>query len=300
MDFRLLVFKNVADHLSFTKASKALFISQPAVTRHINELEKQYEKALFNRLGNKISLTEEGQLFLSYTNRILELYQELETSFQHFNNIFPKQIAMGASTTIAQYLLPTLFFNLRTNYPDTDFELLNDNSENIESLLLEKKISLGFTEGSPSHPSIHYETFVKDEIVLVTKANNTILNGAKGITIDQLIQLPLVMREEGSGTRKIIEQSLKANQINPINLKIDMILGSSESIKTYLLHSNSFAFLSIHSIVEELRSNKFRIIDIQNLDMQRLFYFATLHGIHTKAITTLKTFFKSEYKANVL
>lgn len=300
MDFRLLVFKNVADHLSFTKASKALFISQPAVTRHINELEKQYEKALFNRLGNKISLTEEGQLFLSYTNRILELYQELETSFQHFNNIFPKQIAMGASTTIAQYLLPTLFFNLRTNYPDTDFELLNDNSENIESLLLEKKISLGFTEGSPSHPSIHYETFVKDEIVLVTKANNTILNGAKGITMDQLIQLPLVMREEGSGTRKIIEQSLKANQINPINLKIDMILGSSESIKTYLLHSNSFAFLSIHSIAEELRSNKFRIIDIQNLDMQRLFYFATLHGIHTKAITTLKTFFKSEYKTNVL
>ncbi|HLW14315.1 MAG TPA: LysR family transcriptional regulator, partial [Flavobacteriaceae bacterium] len=95
MDFRLLVFKNVADHLSFTKASKALFISQPAVTRHINELEKQYEKALFNRLGNKISLTDEGELFLNYTNRILELYQELETNFQHFNKVFPKKIAMG-------------------------------------------------------------------------------------------------------------------------------------------------------------------------------------------------------------
>ncbi len=300
MDFRLLVFKNVADHLSFTKASKALYISQPAVTRHINELEKQYEKALFNRLGNKISLTEEGELFLNYTNRILELYQELETSFQHFNNIFPKQIAMGASTTIAQYLLPTLFFNLRTKYPDTDFELLNDNSENIETLLLDKKISLGFTEGSASHPSIHYETFVKDEIVLVTKANNATLTETKGITIEQLIHLPLVMREEGSGTRKIIEQSLKANQIHPIHLKIDMILGSSESIKTYLLHSNSFAFLSIHSIAEELRSNKFRIIDIQNLDIQRVFYFATLHGIHTKAITTLKSFFNSEYNSSTL
>jgi len=300
MDFRLLVFKNVADHLSFTKASKALFISQPAVTRHINELEKQYEKALFNRLGNKISLTDEGELFLNYTNRILELYQELETNFQHFNKVFPKKIAMGASTTIAQYLLPTLFFNLRTKYPDTDFELLNDNSENIETLLLDKKISLGFTEGSASHPSIHYETFVKDEIVLVTKANNATLTETKGITIEQLIHLPLVMREEGSGTRKIIEQSLKANQIHPIHLKIDMILGSSESIKTYLLHSNSFAFLSIHSIAKELHSNKFRIIDIQKLDMQRVFYFATLHGIHTKAITTLKSFFKSEYKTHVL
>lgn len=300
MDFRLLVFKNVADHLSFTKASKALFISQPAVTRHINELEKQYEKALFNRLGNKISLTEEGQLFLSYTNRILELYQELEASFQHFNNIFPKQIAMGASTTIAQYLLPTLFFKLRTNYPDTDFELLNDNSEKIETLLLDKRISLGFTEGSPSHPSIHYEAFVKDEIVLVTKANNPTFSETKAITIDHLMRLPLVMREEGSGTRKIIEQNLKENQINPINLKVDMILGSSESMKTYLLHSNSFAFLSIHSIAEELRSNKFRIIDIQNLDIQRVFYFATLHSIHSKAITTLKSFFKSKYKTNVL
>lgn len=300
MDFRLLVFKNVAEHLSFTKASKVLLVSQPAVTRHINELEKQYKKALFNRLGNKISLTEEGQLFLNYTNRILELYQELETNFQHFNNTFPKQIAMGASTTIAQYLLPTLFFRLKTKYPDTYFELLSNNSESIEALLLDKKISLGFTEDVPSHPSIHYETFVTDKIVLVTNAKNTTLSDANEITIDQLVHLPLVMREEGSGTRKIIEQNLKINQIDPRSLKIDITLGSSESIKTYLSHSNSFAFLSIHSITEELQSTKFRIIDIQNLHMQRVFYFVTLLDIQTKVITTLKSFFKSEYRTNTL
>lgn len=300
MDFRLLVFKNVADNLSFTKASKALYISQPAVTRHINELEKQYEKALFNRLGNKISLTDEGKLFLDYANKILALYQELEDSFQHFNNIFPKQVNMGASTTIAQYLLPILFYKLKANYPDTDFKLLNDNSENIEALLLDKKISLGFTEGSASHPSIHYETFVKDEIVLVTRANNPTLIETKEIPLDQLKTLPLVLREEGSGTRKIIEQSLKAKQIHPVDLQKDMVLGSSESIKTYLLHSNSFAFLSIHSIAEELRSNKFRIIDVQNLDIQRVFYFATLHGIHTKTVNKLRSFFKSEYTTSAL
>ena len=300
MDFRLLVFKNVADNLSFTKASKALYISQPAVTRHINELEKQYEKALFNRLGNKISLTDEGMLFLDYTNRILELYHELETSFQHFSNIFPERITMGASTTIAQYLLPTLLYKLKANYPDTKFELLSDNSENIESLLLDKKVSLGFTEGSATHPSIHYETFVKDEIVLVTKVNNTTLADTKTIQLNQLNSLPLVMREIGSGTRKIIEQSLEAHHIQPTDLKVDITLGSSESIKSYLLHSNSFAFLSIHSIAEELRSNKFRIVDVENLDMQRIFYFATLHGIHTKAVTTLKSSFKSEYKISAL
>lgn len=300
MDFRLSVFKNVADNLSFTKASKALYISQPAVTRHINELEKQYEKALFNRLGNKISLTDEGRLFLDYTNRILALYQELESSFQHFNNIFPKQINMGASTTIAQYLLPILFYKLKTTYPETHFKLLNDNSENIESLLLDKKISLGFTEGSATHPSIHYEDFVKDEIVLVTRANNPTLLEFKEISLKQLRTVPLALREEGSGTRKIIEQSLKVKDIHLVNLQKDMVLGSSESIKTYLLHSNSFAFLSIHSFAEELRSNKFRIIDVEGLDIQRIFYFATLHGIHTKAVNKLKSFFKSEYTTSSL
>lgn len=300
MDFRLLVFKNVADNLSFTKASKALFISQPAVTRHINELEKQYEKALFNRLGNKISLTEEGILFLNYTNRILELYQELETNFKDFSNILPKKIIMGASTTIAQYVLPTLFYKLKTTHLETSFELLSDNSENIETLLIDKKVTLGFTEGSATNPAIHYETFVKDEIVLVTKTNNPILSNVKEISLNQLQSLPLVMREEGSGTRKIIEQNLEAHQIYPTSLRNDLMLGSSESIKTYLLHSNSFAFLSIHSIAEELRTNRLRILDVENLDVKRIFYFATLHGIHTKTVATLKSFFKSEYKPSAV
>lgn len=300
MDFRLLVFQNVANKLSFTKAAKILHISQPAITRHINELEKQYEKALFNRLGNKISLTEEGELFLEYTNKILSLYQELESSFQDFNNVFPKHIYMGASTTIAQYLLPILFYKLKTKYPETTFELLNENSENIESLILEKKISLGFTEGSASHPSIHYETFVKDEVVLVTKAENQSLQNTKEISLAQLQNLPLVLREEGSGTRKIIEQNLNRNQLTIADLQIDMVLGSSESIKTYLLHSNSFAFLSIHSITEDLRNNKLRILEVEDLDIQRLFHFASLHGSHDKSLSTLKNFFKAAYSNNLL
>lgn len=300
MDFRLLVFKTVANNLSFTKASKILHISQPAITRHINELEKQYEKALFNRLGNKISLTQEGELFLDYTDKILNLYQELESSFQDFNNAFPKHIHLGASTTIAQYLLPILFYKLKTNYPDTSFELLNENSENIESLVLDKKISLGFTEGSANHPSIHYETFVQDEVVLVTKADNQTLLDTREISLEQLQNIPLVLREEGSGTRKIIEQNLKQVQISPRDLQIDMVLGSSESIKTYLLHSNSFAFLSIHSITEDLRSNKLRILDVEQLDIQRVFYFANLHGTHDKSLSILKNFFKTEYSKTAL
>jgi len=300
MDFRLLVFKNVANYLSFTKASKALNISQPAVTRHINELEKQYDKTLFNRLGNKISLTDEGVLLLDYTNKILDLYQELETSFQHFNNIPPEQITIGASTTIAQYLLPALLYKLKTNYPDTKFDLLSGNSEEIETLLLDKRISLGFIEGFASHPSIHYETFVKDEIVLVTKYNNTTLADTKTIQLNRINSLPLVMQEEGSSIKKITELSLESQHFRLADLKVDITLGGAESIKSYLLHSNSFAFLSIHSIAQELHCNKLRIVDVENLDIQRVLYFATLRGIHTKVVDTLKSFIKSEYEINAL
>src|SRR5699024_8042820 len=158
---------------------------------------KQDEKALFHRLGNKINLTEEGELFLEYTNKILVHYQELESNLQHYNKICRKQITIGESTTTAQYLLSQLLYKLKHNYSDTDFELLNANSEDIESLLIDKKLHLGFTEGSATNPSIHYETFVKDEIVLVTKSDNTTLANTDEINLNQLKSIPLVLREKG-------------------------------------------------------------------------------------------------------
>lgn len=179
MDFRLKVFKTVAEQLSFTKASKLLFVSQPAVTKHINELEKQYGKALFNRHGNSITITSEGEIFYDYTTKIIELYLKLEQEFIDSDQNLPKNISLAASTTIAQYILPSLLSKFKTIYPDTSITLINQNSERIEFLVLQKETDLGFSEGTTHNPKLHYNTFLKDEIVLTTRIENNHLKSGE-------------------------------------------------------------------------------------------------------------------------
>ena len=162
MDFRLRVFKTVAEQLSFTKASKLLFVSQPAVTKHINELEKQYGKALFNRHSNSITFTSEGEIFYDYTTKIIELYLKLEQEFIESNKYLPKEIILAVSTTIAQYILPVLLSKFKSIYPETSVILIDQNSEKIESLVLNKETDLGFSEGTTLNPKLHYHSFIRN------------------------------------------------------------------------------------------------------------------------------------------
>ena len=294
MEFRLKVFKTVAEQLSFTKASKLLFISQPAVTKHINELEKQYGKALFNRHGNSITLTSEGEVFYDYASKIIALYNKLEQEFVDGDNNLPKKISLAASTTIAQYILPSLLSKFKAVYPDISITLINQNSERIESLVLNKETDLGFSEGTTHNPKLHYDAFINDEIVLTTRIENKHIKTDE-VSVKELKNLPIVIRESGSGTLNIIENALKEKGLNFQNMNIQIQLGSTESIKNYLLASNSYAFLSIHSIAKELKNHSFKIVDIEELRIERTFQFVSLHGNYDKTAERLKNFFISHY-----
>ena len=128
-DFRLKVFKTVADRLSFTKAAAELLISQPAVTKQINELERLLGRPLFLRHGNRISLTDDGVRLLGYTNRILALYGELRDAFLDEQGMLAGEIHLGASTTLSQYVLPGLLARFRKQYPDIRVTLFSGNTE---------------------------------------------------------------------------------------------------------------------------------------------------------------------------
>ena len=172
-DFRLKVFKTVADRLSFTKAAAELLISQPAVTKQINELERLLGKPLFLRHGNRISLTDDGVRLLEYANRILALYGELRDAFVEEQGAFSGEIRLGASTTLSQYVLPGLLAKFRKLYPDVRVTLFNGNTEQIERQIADGKLDFGMIEGTASNPALHYELFMDDELVLVTSASNT-------------------------------------------------------------------------------------------------------------------------------
>jgi len=285
MDFRLKVFYTVANRLSFTKAATELFITQPAVSKHIQELEEKYKIKLFDRTGNKISLTEAGQILLIHTNKIFEIYRDVDFDMSSLINQQRGLLRIGASTTISQYIIPPLLARFHQKLKDIKVNLRNGNTEQIENALLNKEIEIGIVEGQSKNKSIKYTPFLKDELVLVCSSKNPLISKNE-IAKEDLLNMHFLMREHGSGTLEVIEYALKPFEINLSQLIIEMELGSTESIKSYLINSDCVAFISIHAIEKELKNQELVILDINNLIIERYFYIISLQG-KTDALSEL-------------
>jgi len=276
-DFRLNVFYAVASHLSFTKAANELFITQPAVTKNIKELETEYAIRLFERKGNKIILTTAVKILLTYTEQIRELYQRASFDLNLLNDKYSGQIKLGASTTIGQYILPPLLAKFYQSFPEIHISLLNDNTENIEAALEEHKITLGIVEGKTHHKQLKYIPFIEDEIVAVVH-NKSKLAGKESVDLKKLTTIPIVLRERGSGTLEVIEDALGKKDIKLNQLTIAMYLGSTESIKLFLSNIDCIGFVSVAAVAKEITNGEFKIINIKDLNIKRSFYFVHLQG----------------------
>lgn len=276
-DFRLKVFQSVAKNLSFTKASQELYVSQPAITKHIQELESAYQTRLFDRQGSKIYLTESGKLLLEHCERILEDYKRLEYEMHLLHDEYTGELKLGASTTVAQYVLPPLLGSFIRKFPQVNLSLLNGNSREIEVALQEHRIDLGLVEGVFRLPNLKYSPFLEDELVAVVHTKRR-LQIPEEITPEDLLNIPLVLRERGSGTLDVIERALLQHNIKLSSLRILMYLGSTESIKLFLENSDCLGIVSIRSICKELAAGIFRVIEIKGMPMLRNFSFVGLQG----------------------
>ncbi len=291
-DFRLKVFHTVAHKLSFTKAATELFISQPAVTKHIHEIEQQLGTALFKRNGNSIVLTSAGEILLQYSEKIFETYAALEAEMSQLNDVSGGNLRIGASTTIAQNILPRILALFKKAYPNISFSFVEGNTDSISLQVIAEKIDIALVEGNSHFPQLAYEPFAKDEIVLVTRSLSS-LSKQPEITPQELFEIPLVLREQGSGTLDVVFKALNQVKINPKDLKVEAHFQNSSSIKQYLAHSETAAFLSIQSILKELKYNELSIIEIQELDIFRTFQFIQLHGNSSNLIDLFKRFCKA-------
>lgn len=276
-DFRLKVFRSVAKNLSFTKASQELFVSQPAITKHIQELESAYQTRLFDRQGNKISLTESGKLLLEHCDRILEDYKRLEYEMHLLNNEYTGELRLGASTTIAQYVLPPLLARFIKKFPQVNLSLMNGNSREVETALQEHRIDLGLVEGVHRSPNLKYTPFLEDELVAVVHAKNK-LSIPDELAPGDLTDIPLVLRERGSGTLDVIERALSQHNIKLSALHVLMYLGSTESIKLFLESTDCMGIISIRSICKELAAGTFRVVELKDISMLRDFSFVHQQG----------------------
>lgn len=291
MDHKLKIFKEVAINKSFTKAAENLFLSQPAISKTIKNLEEKYGKAFFVRQGNNIDLTPDGKVFLKYANKLIAAYAEMEDVFSDENRELPNQLKIGASTTIGQYVIPPIAAAIQKENPELHFQLICGNTEDIQNQLLEEKIDFAIVEGENHNNRLHYDRFVKDELVLVTLTSNKDIPDS--IALKDLQDLSFVERETGSGTREVIAHALKQKGIKKLNIIAD--LGSTESIKSYLRNSNQYAFLSVHSIHRELRANELRIVEVKDLEILRWFYFVSRQGYQSNVSSKIQNLFISGY-----
>lgn len=295
-DFRLRVFYSVAKKLSFTKAAEELYITQPAITKHIKELETQLAIRLFERKGNKISLTQAGEILLEKTRRIFEIYDELEYEISELRGKISGKLKLGASSTIAQWVIPEILSKFNEAYPSIEISLMNGNSKQIEDALLNNEIDLGIVEGSKTRKDLRYNIFKSDILVSVVNAQSELASKDE-ITVEELKKIPLVLREHGSGTLDVILKTLNDNfGISIGDLNVLMHLGSTESIKTYLYHSEAMAIISCAAVRKEVNAGLLKRIKIKDVKFKRHFRFVCPHGTQKMLNAKFISFAKRHYK----
>jgi DNA-binding transcriptional LysR family regulator len=295
LDFRLHVFYTVAKRLSFTKAAAELFVTQPAITKHIQELENQFGTALFDRRGNQISLTKAGEVFLKHAETIVSTYRQLEFDINALKGKSGGTLRLGASSTVAQYVIPPVLARFRERTADVMVSLLSGNTEQIEQQLLNKDIDLGLVEGRTHHSDIRYTPFVKDELVLICRPDHPLADFDE-ITLNDLKTIPILLRERGSGSLEVVEHALRRAGLRLTDLTIEMQLGSTESIKSYLSSSRCMAFVSVFAVQDELRAGSLKILDVQGLSIQRDFYSIQLQGVNEGLADTFMRFARHHYR----
>lgn len=294
-EFRLKVFQKAARSLSFTEAAKELYISQPAVTKHIRELEAVYGAALFDRSGGRIALTDAGRLLLRHCDVILTEYNRLSYGMSRLTERRAGTLEVAASLTIAQYILPRFLAAFNRRYPGIALTVHARNTSEIEDMLCERRIDVGLIEGASRRPELKYVPFLKDEIVTVVRSGAHALP-AGSPEPQKIAGLPLVMREPGSGTSQVIEARLSERGIRSSMLDVRMHVGCIEGIKTCVMCSDWAGMLSVYAVSRELAAGIFRIVDFKDFSIERDFCFVRRQGDESEPGRTFTDFISARVR----
>jgi DNA-binding transcriptional LysR family regulator len=289
MDYRDTVFLSVVENLSFSKAAGSLNISQPAVTRHIKEMEERYNTNLFERKGNKIYLTKAGEKLYNALKKIAQQYRELDFEIGQMHNSIVGEFKIGASSTISQYVIPKVIASFHKRYSKIQIFLMNGNSFEMEKLLLEDQIDMALVENRSSQTSLRYKDFLDDELIVVTGANSVYAKCEK-ISKDDLLQIPIVLREQGSGTLEVIKDALWQQGVDFEKLNTLIHLGSTEAIKNFLLDFDGLAIVSEKAVATELYLKSLVKLKVTGFTIPRKFRIAYRLGHKSRQVELFENF----------
>jgi DNA-binding transcriptional LysR family regulator len=298
-DRRLQVFHAVAKQMSFTKAAETLFMTQPAVTFQIKQLEEHFNTRLFERGHGRIALTPAGEIVLEYAERILALSTELETRLREMTGRLSGPLLIGASTTIAEFLLPRVLGEFKSQHPEVQPKLVVGNSEAIENRVAEHTLDIGLIE-APSHlPSLLTEMCCEDELQVVVAPSHPLAK-AKSVQPKQLLAYPYVSRESGSGTREFTDLYFRKGGVNPAELYVVMELGSPEALKGVAETGLGFAILSKAAVAKEQKLGELVAIPLAPKLLRSLSLVYPKQKFRSRLVNTFVSFAQARLKDAVL
>jgi DNA-binding transcriptional LysR family regulator len=288
-DRRLHVFYSVARLLSFTKAAEALHMTQPAVTFQVRQLEEHFNTRLFDRTHNKISLTAAGERVYAYAEKIFELYDELENSVRELTGEISGVLILGASTTIAEYMLPALLGDFKDKYPDVTIRLKVSNTDGIVSMVENNVIDLGIVEAPVTNKNLMVENCRTDRLVAITPPGHPLAQN-ETIPVKSILDYPFICREEGSGTREVIMDYLKEAGVDPGQLDIIMELGSLEALKGAVEAGIGVSIISRATLLKEIKLGSLEVLELDP-PLERPFSFVhQKHKFRQRAMDELLEF----------
>jgi DNA-binding transcriptional LysR family regulator len=292
-DHKLKVFCTVAETKSFSKTSEIIHLTQPAVSLQIQALEEMYETKLFDRSSSKVTLTPAGEVLYKYAKDILSLYVSAEKVIGEMTGLVKGSITIGAGSTIGNYLLPSVISDFRKAHPKIKVHLFVANMQRVIELLYAGNINLGLVEGDVKRQKMFVEKLISDELLLIVPIHHPWAK-RKEVSVAELIDEPFILREAGSGTRQTIEKFLARHGITLQNMKVSMVLGSTQAIKEAVENGLGVSIISRWSARKELRFGTLYTLNFKEEKMVRNFSLITYrNSVSSHAIEEFLSYLKS-------
>lgn len=280
----LRVFASVFKLKSFSRASEELHLSQPTVSDHIKALEEELNCKLFDRLSRKIIPTKEAVVLIGHASEIIEKVEGIQGLLGEFRKELAGHLIIGASTIPATYILPRLIASYRIKHPGVFFEIVVSDSRGIIDKVAGHDLLVGIVGAKLDNGQVYYNPFLDDELIAIVAPSFT---KNRSLGLKEIASLPMVMREQGSGTRREFERILLKEGVDPQQLSIVGLFGSTDAIKQAVKEGMGISIISRRAVRDELKCNILREIKIKNADMKRQFFIVT----HSKR--TLPHIYKS-------
>ena len=275
MDLRQLeTFVHVANLKSFSLAAEKLFITQPTVTNHIQNLEKELDTILINRSGRNISLTEAGRLLYKHAINILNSCEMAKFDLAAFKGQIQGHLHIYSSSVPGKYILPKIIYKFSNKYPDVTFSFADSDSKNVVDSILEGDTDFGVVGSKYPSNRLNYIELMEDKLLVITPNNSTFPKpNYSYLTIDEIINQKIIFREEGSGTRDIVVNQLEENNISIDDLNIVAYIDDTEVIKELVSLGIGISFISERAAIDDIKHEKYKVFNVEGINFSRKFYF---------------------------